>query len=356
MGKVVYLLGAGASYGRRGPQKMPFVLEEPKEFAEISRTDCECPDILEGLPIVSELPERMKYILSRVNDAMLRIGVENDTRNIIERLSKDLVWLQDSSANHATVDTYAKKLWLTGKKDEYNRLKRTLSAFFMLEQVFNKPDKRYDAFFASILGNDVKDLPSNVRILSWNYDMQIELAYSEYLDNSNLNDIEESLLFYQKTVDVNGYRLGNGFRVVKLNGSALMFEKYNRAIINLGIDDTYTESECIEKIASIAYSGEYDCALSFAWEETDDTFLSNIQKNISDADVLVVIGYSFPFFNRNMDTAIIKSLPTLKKIYIQDEKPEVVMESIDNFYPTKALRPQMIPVRSTWQFCLPPEL
>lgn len=72
---------------------------------------------------------------------------------------------------------------------------------------------------------------------------------------------------------------------------------------------------------------ENDVLLSFAWEdETNDTkkiFLEKrmpIAKAIAEkTDILVVIGYSFPFFNRKIDDEIFKAMKQrLFKIYLRD--------------------------------------
>ena len=68
-----------------------------------------------------------------------------------EELLRDLEWLHTSTGKHASVDTLAKKLYLTKKPKELFKLKLALSAFFVLEELKGKTDYRYDAFYASIL-------------------------------------------------------------------------------------------------------------------------------------------------------------------------------------------------------------
>jgi len=57
--------------------------------------------------------------------------------------------------------------------------------------------------------------------------------------------------------------------------------------------------------------------LHFAWEQ--DYFNNQSAKlfsNIADTKVLVVIGYSFPFFNREIDREIFRRMEKLERIYI----------------------------------------
>ncbi len=65
--------------------------------------------------------------------------------------------------------------------------------------------------------------------------------------------------------------------------------------------------------------------LTFAWEtnSTDKQRLQSLngllKKNLEDTTILVVIGYSFPFYNRRIDNEIFEvQKKRLKKIYFQD--------------------------------------
>jgi len=65
--------------------------------------------------------------------------------------------------------------------------------------------------------------------------------------------------------------------------------------------------------------------ITFAWEKRSNTqqYLVNttqiVQEVAKDTTILVVIGYSFPFYNREIDNMVFEIIkPTLKKIYFQD--------------------------------------
>lgn len=59
--------------------------------------------------------------------------------------------------------------------------------------------------------------------------------------------------------------------------------------------------------------------IKFAWEETKETkSVRNLARQIIRcSEIVVVIGYSFPIFNREIDIEIFKEFKG-KKIYIQD--------------------------------------
>lgn len=361
MGNVVYLFGAGASYGVRDKQtpRLDYSLEYRDYKGVHQEIKGSAPNIVEGLPIVAELPERMDYIRYLIKKEIKDLAIDTKPEApMFERLEESLAWLQEASRGHATVDTFAKKLWITHRDEEYKRLKHTLSAYFMLEQLFNKSDKRYDAFFASILGEEAVDLPSNVCILSWNYDCQFELAYSEYYRHAGLNDLENQLHFYHKTLGNVNYQDDQKFSIIKLNGSAFMYDLSTRDpvdpfLIQNGMRD-------IARVASICQdNSSKGCALSFAWEQSNTWFTDRIQKNIANADTLVVIGYSFPYFNRSMDKFLFQSMPGLKKIYLQDIVTAPIEQSVANLLTpsqTKINKTRIEPRNQTQQFFLPPEL
>lgn len=75
---------------------------------------------------------------------------------------------------------------------------------------------------------------------------------------------------------------------------------------------------------------DFHSHLSFAWESTvrQKEMITTINQITSDTDAVVVIGYSFPYFNREIDRAIFSKIPSLKTIYIQDPNPESVEPSL----------------------------
>ena len=52
--------------------------------------------------------------------------------------------------------------------------------------------------------------------------------------------------------------------------------------------------------------------------------------SIEDADILVVIGYTFPFFNREIDRMIFSQMECLQKIYIQDPNANNIVGNKEN--------------------------
>lgn len=354
MGRIVYLLGAGASFGERGPggvKSYDLVKRQGSQNLEfLGKT---CPDIVSGLPVISELPQRIDYVVSRVWTELNSIRDGDMSRLAFGHLAENLEWMQQASSKHATIDTFAKKLWVTHKEDDYYRLKHSMSVYFMLEQMLGKPDPRYDAFFAAILGNAIDDLPNDVSIVSWNYDCQIELAFADYLGQRDLNAIHRHLNISAKNL-MDRTNVDCKFNILKLNGTALLYDTDNQSLLDPFYQRGYKTE--LGYMATLPYGKpNIRNLLSFAWEGPDDTFEARMRYCMADAEVLVVIGYSFPFFNRMVDKRIFMCMPKLRKVYIQDLNPDNIQESVMNLL-EKTHRVQIEKRDNLNQFFLPPEL
>jgi hypothetical protein len=324
----------------------------------------------EVLPIVNEMPDRInqmceflstpKYQLSEV-ESFPDINSTATKRQLQNDLVQDLHWVQKASRNHASVDTFAKKLFI--KQDYYNlnRLKAALSAFLVLEQARNGVDKRYDGFFASIVNDSISNLPSNVRILSWNYDLQFETAFSEYTEREDISH-NQSYLRTKRKFSRDGSNHDN-FAVYKINGDAGIYSDKGIRHFNLHNKvnsklDLPIISDVVRNTALLKLTAnQFFPSISFAWENdhNETTIISKSVQGTSKTSVLVVIGYSFPFFNRVVDRQIIGEMKNLEKVYFQapdanliKERFLSIREDIDDN--------KLIPRFDIEQFLLPNEL
>ena len=294
MSKIIYLLGAGASYGSR-----------EKETGKIER----------GVPVINEFVKCIGDTINTVNDDFIK---------------RELSWLKEICEEYPTVDTYAKVLYAREGINglEYKRLKKAISIFLSLIQTPNKRDPRYDLFLAALTQNG-PSLPNNTSILSWNYDSQLEFAYSKYLPNiQNLNDLWQKLNVFNKTTHLKANN--NAFGIIKLNGTALLKDTDNKSIVDIYLKsyplmDIYTVLNTLYRFDS----SNIELGLSFSWEK-NDTLLEYTKKVVADAESLIVIGYSFPNVNRDVDRDIISRMENLKTIYIQDPNAKNIRGRIEN--------------------------
>ena len=72
----------------------------------------------------------------------------------------------------------------------------------------------------------------------------------------------------------------------------------------------------------------------------------------------VVIGYTFPFFNREIDRKVFELMPNLKTIYVQDPNAENIMKNVDPVLSDlqRANGINVNPIINTDQFFLPSEI
>ncbi|MCH7733369.1 MAG: hypothetical protein IIB44_12830, partial [Candidatus Marinimicrobia bacterium] len=71
----------------------------------------------------------------------------------------------------------------------------------------------------------------------------------------------------------------------------------------------------------IADPSSPDPEIKFAWEDSTNTQLKSVGlTQLSEVFVIVVIGYSFPYFNREIDKLIFKQLNNVDRIYLQYPK------------------------------------
>jgi hypothetical protein len=319
---ITYLLGAGASF--------------------------------HSIPIVSTMNERMLLFLNMLerykiydNESMgerVQISSHIDFPDYYNGLNstsfgkyKEVV---NEAFKHHTVDTYARKLWLRRQRGHLKLLKEFLCLYFAFEQspnadklLYGAPDDhenvgpyikhqdhinesldyRYDVFMATLLNEHMR-LPENISIISWNYDYQIELAYMSYADCS-MKEAIGRLSLYPGLSEI------DKARVIKLNGSAIqrgLKEKgewiswdicphndddFYRAALN----DAFDSSPNSERARS-------ENLINFAWEDRlyQARAIERAKEIISNTHELIVIGYSFPNFNKKIDAQIFSGI---KKIH-----------------------------------------
>lgn len=344
MSKTIYYLGAGASYSRRGEDKK----------------------IIEGVPVVSEIPEQFALFRAYIETAVIPSDCEMVFQNTyrqsasnIELERRDMLYdidqLIKGIQEHATIDTYARKLYLTGREREFKKLKSVLCAFFVWAQLVYKPDGRYDTFLANVLEEGNLMLPKEISIVSWNYDSQIENAYRAYNHNSKLP-------LFEKNIQGEWPQPPNHGVVIKINGSATFEDKSTIQYIKddeknmpaaLQVIEFYHDSQ----VDTSEIGLDFKTHLSFAWEKSanNEKIKSTLTQTTNDTEIVVVIGYSFPFFNRVTDRAIFSGMPNLKKVYVQDINPDAVIQAIHAVLPSDRIV-NIEPIKNCGQFYLPVEL
>ncbi|GAL65196.1 hypothetical protein [Jejuia pallidilutea] len=266
---------------------------------------------------------------------------QNDVKTLREYHSKlrdfykDIIWLKSEAKKHTSIDTFAKKLYLQEDLPNLKKLKTILSCFFIFLQT-KKFDKRYDSLFASVL-DDLNNLPGQIKLLSWNYDSQLEIAFSNFT-NDSINEAKKKLKLHSKGDIMFDAYAPNEFCVYKINGTTNI-QKRDFNIDNILSDFKSNNTSIIKTFLDLhgeLQNFKSQPNMTFAWEDynTEKGFFPNLRHSISETEILIVIGYSFPFFNRKVDKFILDSMSNLKKIYIQDpNNANDIIEKIKDMVP-----------------------
>lgn len=85
---------------------------------------------IEDVTIESEKKYMFKKLYPNMGSSLKRVRTE---------LLNDIEYIYKATRNHATIDTYAKKLFLTGQREDFKLLKMVLSAFFVWAQLSGNP-------------------------------------------------------------------------------------------------------------------------------------------------------------------------------------------------------------------------
>ncbi len=267
------------------------------------------------------------------NEASGNLGLSNALENFVNEYKHFIVSNNPSDIDafnklssivikckiFGTPDLAAKNYLETGDKDNYRLLKMLLSIYFhTVEHSDNKTgigfegqnlDPRVVPFLTTI--SHKGRLPPGLSIISWNYDTQIEMGA-------------------KKLHPVNGVDndFSSKFHVWPFNNSKGYETEYFLLHLNGICGSLYSEEHLgIENPFPFDFNRPFETLLSFAWED-DESFnklkftkrrIELAKKMIEKTTILVVIGYSFPFFNRKIDAELFSIIrPTLKKIYFQD--------------------------------------
>lgn len=332
--KITYLLGAGAS-----AQALPMIKTNKNEGVPITDKDKGLPECL--LDFVQQYKET--WSSKNINGETIP---DNDMIDVLQRLES----IAKECINFGTPDLYAKFLYESSPAEirNYLLLKLLLSNYFYLKQYSDFEgrafghgafDKRALTFLSTIC-EDGK-LPNNVKIISWNYDEQIEIAGSKINSRDGMNFLAS---WPNQHPDYKG-----DYFIQHLNGIAGW--DYNSKAVQLQQEFiTYKNFQSVR-----------NPLLSFAWEKKEkhdldlffDTRMRILQSLTEGTDILVIIGYSFPFFNRKIDKQLFEFIKPNAKIYYQDPNAIEKKDLIKNLF---GIENDIVPISYLDQYYVPFEL
>ena len=276
-----------------------------------------------SLPTVENTLHRMSSLANGLDPEKLDLS-DAQTRSLgdLREKMQDLV---NRLRGGTSIDLLARQHYLRGETEDLNSLKATLSAFFVLMQAKDPVDRRYGYFFAYMADRDKRGtlvMPTNVRVISWNYDGQFEKSFAEFFKNhEQRRQVIRALQVVPPVTRAQHH--GGFFSIYKLNGTAhiriagsgLPLQHHEAFIGDQPSPQTAARlvldayKECIEQ--------KTEPYLQFSWENDRrrEDVLALI-KEFSPVATLVVIGYSFPVFNRDLDKQVLELLDP-QQIFVQ---------------------------------------
>jgi len=349
MAKIVYLFGAGASF--------------------------------HSLPIYRDFYNRLNFFVEYMKPPDLELT--NHNSEIYNRLQEIMMELP----NYGTPDALVRRYFLLGDKMNESLLKNLISTYIIFEQlpkskeldgqirnvlsnkgikdkenndltnsIVKQIDPRYLSFLTTVLDVDRYDGAdwNDIEVISWNYDSQFELAYS-MLFKSEFLESHQYLNDYSWMAG-SAQHIHSGMKLIKLNGSATYFvrREENPVYIDLKYnDDTKNRGKLFELLYD---SHEYYNCLRFAWE-VNKSDIDNARKKAKsilqkENFVLVIVGYSFPDFNRRIDRDIFRDCKA-SKVYVQDPQADHVIKRLSEV--NASLANSSVPISDKDTFHIPIE-
>lgn len=308
------------------------------------------------IPVVNQFLHGINTYITNVESVELlasHILHSDNSATSIADLKKDylekLRWISKSCERHTSIDTFARKLFLSGQNEDLIYLKYLIGELLNFFHVTRGVDKRYDAFLGALFQIDESDSlkpPKNINIISWNYDRQIEHATRGFLpSDTSRNFIDNFLNLYPRTNQ--NKNVIDGFGIYKLNGTIggkvlktnqfsaidnnefISLDLYKKDI-NLFVNDSVKRYVNLQKYCGpIINDSEFKnlelSTISYSWENKSvySSIRESAMEAIKDTKILVVIGYSFPVFNRNVDMNLFQKMDKLERVYIQSPKQDI---------------------------------
>ena len=274
--KIIYYLGAGASAG--------------------------------AIPVVNKINDRIDEQQKLIKIWLLKFDYEQEIKHFLTWYEQLLLMFVNDLKQTPSIDTLA-KVYLYSNPTKYQAYNNFISYFFAIEEFLGGIDKRYLGFIAGILNGSNKNLNEKILVYSWNYDLQFERAYSIFLsDSDKLHGASLPEYYLNRLPSQDFNPLSEKFSLIKLNGTLGYLENKTKNFISIDfIKGIKTEQELLLSLFN----------LKIKVTNKPESFKNLLRYLISPKEVvLVVIGYSFPFFNREIDKRILGSLK-LNKVYIQ---------------------------------------
>lgn len=207
-----------------------------------------------------------------------------------------------------------------------------LANLSVYNKLYDFVDKRYSTFISDYL----LDNKENFSLLSWNYDIQFELAYMHMKSYNSFDSLHNEINIWPNVS--NSYNKDKPNFLIHLNGTSMVYESLFDKKETIGSNTTTIEHSMqhFEQDISIvkalnknlwilnsegSHFKKLDNTLKFAFTNTEDQIKqlkTEIANSIKGFHKIVIIGYSFPKVNQKIDEYIFLQLNSNAEIIIQN--------------------------------------
>ena len=330
MAKITYYLGAGASY-----HSCPILEDQANLMVKLAE---------------SELKEKTSTGYLELNYEFSDDEIKTLPNDNRIKILWYIGYFGKKAQKFNTIDTYARKLELSGLFKDLNLLKMSVSIFFDLwenfyeekfkfisDREFKPIDPRYISLFSILLNKNNNDieLNSSFKFITWNYDLQLESAFKSFLieENVHFEALNRSLKFMEDDkgsqndiFHLNGHR---GFLSSNTTNTKQSYELNNYV---QSYNDWWDNNNWLFNSTKRGHTKFHEF-VKYAWEhDLKSEWFRRISNILSETEILVIIGYSFPPFNREIDQYLFSKLSPrkIKKIVYQD--PNANKQLIENLF------------------------
>lgn len=292
------------------------------------------------------------YSMPLVENFVNRFTLFRNDINVISETKNGFLYdcdeFREQLKSHLSFDTFFKKLFhLPGKSTV--KYKSILLIFFLYEHLsniansreFKNPevhgktygvkkgniDPRYEALIAGLL-KPIKNefsLITKTNFLTWNYDCNLIASVKNFLNA----DLDLSVFIPRYETSINNFTINSNLQIIHLNGR-VFHPKYSRSNSlfrnDLLVTMTALIKEYYDENSQLSYFSD---SLKFSWETLSENeigfgiplHLKGAIEAIKRSSSIVIVGYSFPLYNRLIDAALINQENLGgKTIYIQDPR------------------------------------
>ena len=306
MSQITYIFGAGASFNA-----LPLnvnLITHISDFISIGRN----------------------HPVDDINQSNLKI-FENKFNPIIELAGRE-----------SSIDTFAK---IKLNSDLLYDIKNLLWIYFSAVAGRGKLNKRYKNLLIKLNAGSSNSfrIDENFNFLSWNYDLQMEEAISE-IDNISISSVPDKFYTYPGLEFTSPHKIGRNnnpkyYSLIHLNGCAGYYydftEKKHKQWYNCDLTNPKEYDNLLRLVIQNFYTNPSERnskmnSISFAFEDGDfnKQSLYHSEKIAADTTHLVVIGYSFPDFNREIDRIILNKMKNLKYLCIQNKNAKKLLDKV----------------------------